>query len=171
MSDAPKRSRSFERINKADLAHLAHLALRNLHGLFARKPHSAVYDGRLMLLCLCQGAAQHYVHRDRGVNDFDVWAFFRSYPKYSFPYRRHGTADFGPSRFGHNAREGSRFIGRRVDIMGRSVPVLDSDTAITALCRYLREGAAGSSACHLAQRPVVVIWPEALCGQVIWEGT
>ena len=118
------RHRSFKKIKRADLTRLAELALDDLRSLFKRKRRSRVYADRLMLLCLCQGAARHYVHGDRGINDLDVWAFFKQHPKYVFPYRRHGFADFGPSRFGRHPKDKARFAGRRVDILGRSIPVL-----------------------------------------------
>ena len=122
--------RSFEKIKLTDLARLADLALDDLRSLFNRKPRSRVYAKRLMLLCLCQGAARHYVYGDRGINDFDVWAFFRPHPEYRFPYRRHGRVDFGPSRFGRNPKGAARFTGRRIDVMGRSIPVLKREKPI-----------------------------------------
>lgn len=164
-----RRYRSFEKIKSTDLARLAELALDDLRSLFRRKPQYRVYAKRLMLLCLCQGAAQHYVYGDRGVNDFDVWAFFRPYPEYGFPYRRHGRVDFGPSRFGRNPQDAARFTGRRIDVMGRSIPVLKSEKPIAAVQRYLREAPRGSSPWFLAQRPVVVVWPRAYRGRVIWK--
>lgn len=164
------RYRSFEKITKTDLARLADLTLSDLRSIFNRKSHSRVYAKRLMLLCLCQGAARHYVNGDRGINDFDVLAFFRPYPKYCFPYRRHGRVDFGPSRFGRDPRD-KRFIGRRIDVMGRSVPVFKREKPIAAVRRYLCEAPRGSSPWHLAQRPVVVVWPRSRRGSVIWKGT
>ena len=74
MAKFVRRYRSFEKIKRTDLARLADLALGDLRGQFKRNPRSRVYEKRLMLLCLCQGAAQHYVDGDRGVNDFDIWA-------------------------------------------------------------------------------------------------
>jgi hypothetical protein len=165
-----RRYRSFEKITRADLARLADLALADLRSLFKRKRHSQVYADRLMLMCLCQGAAQHYLHGDRGINDFDVWAFFRQHPKCVFPYRRHGFADFGPSRFGRYPKDKARFTGRRVDILGRSLPVLGNEGSTAALQRYLREAPRGSSPWYLAQRPVVILWPASMRGRVIWNG-
>ena len=105
MSQSP--GRSFERITRADLRRLKDLALRDFGSFFDRH-QGHPYSGRLMLICLCQGAAQHYVKptrggdsdRQGGVNDFDVWGFFRARPDgRPFPYRRRGVQDFGPSKF------------------------------------------------------------------------
>ena len=61
------------------------------------------------------GAARHYIYGDRGVQDFDLWGFFREIPGHPFPYRRRGTHDFGPSKFGRNPDDGPYYEGRRVD--------------------------------------------------------
>ena len=170
MAKFVRRHRSFEKIKRADLTRLAELTLDDLRSLFKRNRRSRVYADRLMLVCLCQGAARHYVHGDRGINDLDVWAFFRRHPKYVFPYRRHGFADFGPSRFGRNPKDKARFTGRRVDILGRSIPVLRNEGSTAAVQRYLRDAPRGSSPWHLARRPVVILWPGSLRGRVIWSG-
>jgi hypothetical protein len=167
-----RRHRSFKKIERVDLTRLADLALGDLHSLFTRKPKTGVYAKRLMLLCLCQGAAQHYVYSDRGINDFDVWAFFRLHSKHGFPYRWHGRIDFGPSRFGRTKDDKARFTGRRIDVFGRSIPVLKTEKPIDAVQRYLHQAPRGSrsSPWHLAQRPVVIIWPKSMRGRVIWKG-
>jgi hypothetical protein len=167
MSTATKDERSFERITIADLSHLAELGMNDFAGLFERSPYSRPYRDRLILMCLCQGAARHYVHRDRGVNDFDVWGFFRRLPGRPFPYRRRGTQDFGPSRFGRNIESG--FGGRRVDVIGRSIEVGRSESAIHAVQRYLDEGRT-DSAHLLSLRPAIALWPAENLGRVIWEG-
>jgi hypothetical protein len=132
-----------------------------------------------MLICLCQGAALHYVaphggvatDRKGGVNDFDVWGFFRDRPNHHrpFPPRRHGFQDFGPSKFGRNPYDKPRFTGRRVDLFGRSIEKQRSETPVRTLQRYLREGRK-PSARRLAERPVVVLWPSEQRGQIIWKG-
>jgi hypothetical protein len=167
MSNAPRRSRSFERITVADLKRLAKLANADLHDLFHRTP-SSVYSGHCFLMCLCQGGAQHFVHRDRGVHDFDVWAFFHKHPSRPFPYRRLGKVDFGPSRFGRNPNDDPKFTGRRVGVIGRSLSVSKNETPVASVQRYLRE-AKTKSAMLLAERPVVAIWPDAYLGKLIWE--
>ncbi len=75
MSDSPNRS--FERIEIDDLRRLVEKAQGDLDSLFKRKPPaSGVYEGRCVLLCLCQGAALHFVRGERGVQDFDVLGLF-----------------------------------------------------------------------------------------------
>jgi hypothetical protein len=167
MGNLPNQFRSFERITRSDLLKLAKIALDDLEDLFARRANCRRYQTRLLMICLCQGAAQHYVYRDRGIADFDVWAFFKALPK-EFPPRRHGRKDFGPSKFGRNAKGPKHFIGRRVDLLGRSIRVLRTDTAAKAVRRYFKEPKT-TSARHLAMRPAIVIWPLRSCGKVLWN--
>ena len=160
--------RSFEPIETHHLRKLADLAMSDLAGLFARRPRTGdLYRNRLMLLCLCQGAARHFVHRNRGVKDFDVWAFFSEHPERTFPYRRRGTRDFGHSRFGASpGDEGYR--GRRVDVLGRSIPCVDGQEHADCVREWLR-GEKTKSSREVAQSPVVVIHPAADVGSIIWN--
>jgi hypothetical protein len=176
MSD--RQNRSFETITRADLRRLSKRAHADFDSLFERHDRWRPYSNRLMLICLGQGAAQHYVSpthgtasdRDGGVNDFDLWGFFRARRnERPFPLRRHGRQDFCPSKFGRSPDDPPRFTGRRIDVFGRSVDVRPSEAPTEAVQRFLRE-------CHtntihlLAQQPLVVIWPDDLCGKVIWKG-
>lgn len=173
------RYRSFEKITRADLRRLSMLAHADFDTFFRRHERWRRYSDRLILICLCQGAARHYVEpnrvvtsdREGGVNDFDVWGFFRDRPNdRPFPPRRHGFQDFGPSKFGRNPNDKPRFTGRRVDVLGRSISMLRSETPIQSVQRYLREGRTESSR-RLAERPVVVVWPSEDCGRIIWKGS
>ena len=74
VSNSPHRS--FERITTNDLARVAQIAFDDFADLCQRKEYCRRYADRLRLICLCQGAARHYVHHDRGVWDFDLWGFF-----------------------------------------------------------------------------------------------
>ena len=166
MSNSPNRS--FARITPDDLARLAQIVLDDFADLCQRKEYCRRYADRLRLICLCQGAARHYVHHDRGVCDFDLWGFFEEVPGHPFPYRRRGEHDFGPSKFGRNPDDGDPFKGRRVDVIGRSIRMSDDKTPTAAVQRYPRE-ARTESAALLAERPVVVVWPGEDFGRVIWD--
>jgi hypothetical protein len=107
MSNSPHRS--FACITPNDLARLAQIALDDFTELCRRKEYCRRYADRLRLICLCQGAARHYVHHDRGVWDFDLWGFFEEVPGYPFPYRRRGEHDLMFSCFGYRM---SGCIGR-----------------------------------------------------------
>jgi hypothetical protein len=161
--------RSFGRITAADLRRLATLAQGYFDDLFDRRPSvSGKFRRRLLLMALCQGAALHYVDRSHGIKDFDVWAFFRALPNVQFPNRgTHGRRDFGPSRFGRQPGD-KGYQGRRVDILGRSIDVRRGENKAAALRRYLAKGKRGSTPWHLAQRPVIAIYPEAILGRQLW---
>jgi len=162
--------RSFERLSLDDLRRLAELALTDLRGLYARRPETAsLYADRLIALCLCQGAAEHFVHPGRGIKDLDVWAFYREHPARAFPYRRRGIVDFGRSKLGRHPND-KGFAGRRVDVIGRSIPTQNGENRIEAIRDWLR-GQHSESAQHLARRPVVLIYPEDSLGKVIWDPT
>jgi hypothetical protein len=167
MSKSPHRS--FARITRNDLARLARIALDDFSDLCRRQKYSCRYVDRLRPICLCQGAARHYVQGDRGVQDFDLWGFFDEVRGHPFPYRRCGKHDFGPSKFGHNPEDGDAFKGRRVDVIGRSISISKDQTPIETVQRYLRE-ASTVSASPLAERPVIVVWPNRNCGKDIWDG-
>jgi len=166
MSNSPHRS--FEKITRDDLAHLAQVARADFADLCQRKEYSRPYLDRLRLLCLCQGAARHYVHGDRGVQDFDLWGFFEVIPDHKFPPRRRGKHDFGPSKFGRNPDDGNSFKGRRVDVIGRSISMAKNETSMESVRRYLREKRT-TSASLLAERPVIALWPVNYFDQVIWD--
>jgi hypothetical protein len=157
-----------ERIEKSDLHHLARIAAEVEAGLFARHPAgSGRYAGRLLCRALCQGAGLHYADHANGVKDFDIWSFYAERTDGPFPARWRGTADFGHSRFGRLPGDPPRYQGRRVDLMGRSLPAdLTADPA-EVLRNYLSAGRT-SSARALAAKAVVLIAPSDRAGEIIW---
>jgi hypothetical protein len=87
---------SSEKITKGDLARLAKLTLEDLGDFFSRRPEMGdLYRNRLLALCLCQGAADHYVNGEHGVKDFDVWAFFRCASASAVPSASHWARRLG----------------------------------------------------------------------------
>jgi hypothetical protein len=116
---------------------------------------------------LCQGAALHYVDHTNGVKDFDVWSFYAEHPDGPFSARWRGTADFGPSKFGRFPGDPLHYQGRRVDLMGRSLPVPLAADPASALKGYLSAPQTASSRA-LAAKAAVLIVPSDRAGETIW---
>lgn len=162
--------RSHEAIDLRDLERLSELAGEWLESLALRLPDgpSGSNRERLKFIALAQGAALHFVDRHHGVKDFDLWAFFEEVEsELPFPHRTVWHVDFGPSRFGVNPDDASQgYRGRRVDLMGRTIPFGPENDIVAAIRSWLRSGTA--SAEYLAQRPLVAIFPNPLMGRIIW---
>ena len=157
--------RSFEPLTDDHLARLSGIAQDLLRDRVFRTPVGRQYKDRLILLALCQGGAQHYVDGVAGVKDLDVWAFFRGGIKTPFPWRARWRADFGPSRLGrHPADDG--YLGRRVDVMGRSIPANDANGE-EAVLAWLR--GRSMSAKLLIKRPVIGLYPPKIFAQPLWS--
>ncbi|MGH9159908.1 MAG: hypothetical protein ACRD2X_07965, partial [Vicinamibacteraceae bacterium] len=90
MSSAPRSSRSFKEIRRADLRKLVRLAHADNERFFRKyRRWKRLYARRRSAIVLAQGAANHFVTRRKGVNDFDVWIFWDAHPRAPMPYRRH----------------------------------------------------------------------------------
>jgi hypothetical protein len=162
------RDRSLARIDVTDLLRLAALAADAESELFRRNPHgSGRYVGRLLGRALCQGAALHYLNGKNGVKDFDIWSFYAQYDDWPFPPRWRGTRDFGSSKFGRYPGDPPRYSGRRVDLLGRSLPVAPGTDPADAVRRYLTAWRT-DSAMALAAKAVVLIDPQNRAGEIVW---
>ncbi len=160
--------RSFARIDAADLLRLAALAAEAEAELFERHPGgSGRYVGRLLGRALCQGAALHYVNGKNGVKDFDVWSFYAQHDDWPFPARWRGTRDFGPSKFGRYPADPPQYTGRRVDLLGRSLPAAPGADPAHAIRAYLAAGRT-TSARALAAKAAVLIVPVDRVGEIVW---
>jgi|ERR1035437_5765438 hypothetical protein len=153
--------RSFEKITDEDLKKLASIAAEDRRDFLARKPQ---YTEEFLCSALCQGAALHFVDRENGVKDFDVWSFYaekKGVPP--FPARRHARVDLGESKFGKEPGESLK--GRRVDIFGRSIE--SNGNAVKSVQRYLRDRPT-RSAYFPAKKAVVLLEPANLRGTITW---
>jgi hypothetical protein len=159
--------RPLARIEIADLLRLAALAADAEAELFRRNPQGSGHAGHLLGRALCQGAALHYMDEINGVKDFDIWSFYAQYDDWPFPARWRGTRDFGPSKFGRYSGDPPRYAGRRVDLLGRSLPAAPSADPADVLRRYLADGRTGSAKA-LAAKAVVLIDPQNLVGEIVW---
>lgn len=143
------------------------------------------FRGRVIAVVLAHGAATHYVTREKGVKDLDIWTFFSLPPGYDrFPAdQRHRHVDFGLSEFGrqlydfgkacHEAerrrweRWHDQHQGRRVDLMMRGLKVKPSADPAEAVRGWLA-GRAGSPRA-LREGAVVLTDPPDRRGEVIWR--
>lgn len=119
---------------------------------FVRNARYTVYADRLVLIALCQGAAQHYYGGGNGVKDVDLWLFFEEHPVVRIPHiancRRSISVTF-PA------------LGvRRVDLMKKMIPanfVVPGDPLMTVKS-YLT-GSQNTTPVYLSQKPVVGLYP------------
>jgi hypothetical protein len=165
MSNVGPEYRSYLPIARADLRRLAEIARRDREAYFVAHSYWAeLYADRLLCTALCQGAALHYLNGETGINDLDIFSFFRRHPDRDWYPRRRVVYDFGDPKFGQSADK-PRFVGRRVDCMGRSIDAVLGEEPVTAVRRYLRAGRT-TTARLLAQKAVILLEPA--CGVVVW---
>lgn len=173
-------------LTRSHLTRLSKLAGEDRERFYIAQP---VYRGRWIATVLAQGAALHYLDREHGVKDLDVWLFF-SLPegRIRFPAdRRNRHVDFGPSDLGRqrydlaNAKDDRQrsqwerwqreHEGRRVDLMMRGLScALDVDPA-EAVRVWLDRGArrGSGSPWYLRQKAVILIDPAHRRGEVVWD--
>lgn len=81
------------------------------------------YEGlELIDICLCQGSARHFMRKGgKGINDFDLWLFFKDNDGVpDFPVRLVANEYFPDKKFG-SSTDCSNKPGRRIDIIGRTI--------------------------------------------------
>lgn len=164
MTRASVSERSYATINDDDLRCLAGIAREDLADFAARHNRPHLLDN-LLCIALCQGAALHYLNQTNGVKDFDVYLFFAKGRERDFNARRRTKYDYGLSRFGRHPKD-LGYKGRRVDVIGRSIPHRSDETAVQSVQRYL-DVKRSKTAWHLARKAVVVLEPARLRGRVI----
>jgi hypothetical protein len=163
-------TRSCEPIDQADLERLGRIADAELDEFFARNPRLAAWRGRVRIIALAQGGADHYLRRRRGIWDLDIIICFAYDPTLPRLFRRNPTHwDWGPSKFGRCPYDDPSYTGRAVDVMLWVIP--DRPDPIEGLREWLSERVAKKPNAirtpDLAHEPVVLIRPEP--GRVVWD--
>jgi hypothetical protein len=150
-------------VRERELRSLVDLARREERDFFRRNPHLvAPYRGRLLAVCLCQGAALQYLRVGYGVSDFDIHFFYLQNPS----KRRLSRA----VRRIHPAAVG-RIENMPVDFVRTVVPALITPArrgTSEHLRAFLRDPPT-ANATHLAEKAVIGLLPKRLFGEVIWR--
>lgn len=168
MSTIGPEGRSYEVITLSDLQRLADIAEQDRLSFFSFYPDWAKqYQDRVLGVALCQGAAMHFVDKTTGVQDFDVYTFYARHPARPWYAKRMKHGDFGLPKFG-KSHGMSDYVGRRVDLMGRSLDVPPGTDPAIAIRTWLASGRPGSSAGYLATKAVVLLSPHGRRGEVVW---
>jgi hypothetical protein len=158
--------RSRKVITKSDLRRLLKLAKADISDFFERNDkYKENYQGKEVLVALCQGAALHFIDKRNGVKDFDVW-FFYPWKDITLPYRRKGIVDFGKSKFGKRAHL-KGFAGRTIDVLMRSDVHFNDGAPDACLQAYLAKPKT-ETARLLGQKAVVGLYPQKVFGKVLW---
>jgi hypothetical protein len=159
-------SRSMAEITLDDLATLSKIAADDRRVFFSVQRKCHELSSRVLGVALCQGAALHFIDRQNGVKDFDVWTFYAATTRQPFPPRRTASRDFGFPKFG-KSRDRPDYVGRRVDLLGRSIPATLHEDPVLAIRRYLNAGLT-ESARRLREKAVVMIEPKNRRGTIVW---
>lgn len=167
-----RKNRSKAKITKTDLKKLLKLTRSDYNDFVKRHPKYKSLN--IMSICLCQGAALHYVDGKNGIRDFDTYIFFDNKSAIRYPVRRIGYRDFGKSKFGKtfhhpgkNVNKHKNEKGRSIDIMGRQIEHIDNDYK-KSIKKWLQD-AKSDTPYFLSQKAVVVLEPKKDLGEVIWK--
>lgn len=154
--------RLFDPLTESDLQPLREIALAEHAAFVVRNPHlGAVYADHLIGICLCQGAASHYLDPRIGVKDFDIWFFYLEDPRARIPHRARKRVSDGPK-------------GRPIDFLRRAIPAPVAEhyagEPAEAIMAYLLQRDTKTKRA-LLQKAVVGLAPDALFGRILWRGT
>lgn len=156
-----KSKRLMIALTRNDLEHLKELSLKEHDAFFERNSHlRTAYYGSLIGICLCQGAASHYLDPKVGVADWDIWHFYIEDRKTNFPYRAHKRIDNG-------------YRGKSVDFLKRAISkeIYDSCSSRPerTIMKYLLERNTKTKR-KLLEKAIIGLYPNALLGRVLWKG-
>ena len=79
-----------------------------------------------------------YIDSKTGINDFDIYTFYKRHPVKDWYAKRIKSYDFGSMKFGKSIDK-AKFIGRRVDCLSRGIDVIADEGVVTTMRRYLEE--------------------------------
>ena len=154
-------NRSYFSLNINDLKKLKKLALKEHEEFFKRNPHlKSAYYNSLIGICLCQGAASHYLNPSVGIKDFDIWFFYVKDDSTYFPYGARKRIKIG-------------YKGKPIDFLKRAIPknIYDSNFNNTEqiIMNYLLKRDTTTKKL-LLKKAIIGLYPNRIFGKEFWRG-
>jgi len=144
-----------------DLKQLRGLALKEHKQFFRRNPHlKRAYCNSLIAICLCQGAASHYLNSRVGIKDFDIWHFYVENESINFPYRAWKRIENG-------------YKEKPIDFLKRAIPrslfgaYPNSPERVILEYMFTRNTLTKTL---LLKKAVIGLFPNEIFGKVLWKG-
>lgn len=145
-----------------ELRDLVVLARNEEQAFFSRNPHLMdLYQGRLVLIALCQGAALQYIGSGYGVKDFDIHFFYAQNPNKPRLSRAVKRIHANVGTFPEKPIDFVRTVIPRID------PPSTPDGVINSVRHFLKHTPT-ANAWNLAQKAVVGLMPSHLYAIQIW---
>jgi hypothetical protein len=153
--------RSYFPLTIDDLRQLKELALKEHDDFFRRNPHlEKAYRNSLIAICLCQGAALHYINPTVGVKDFDIWHFYIENESTPFPYRAWKRIENG-------------YRGKPIDFLKRAIPRHIYEKHIDEPDRAVLEYLLARNTITkrlLLKKAIIGLYPDKIFSKILWRG-
>lgn len=153
--------RIYDSISERDLLALKDFGIREHEEFFKRNSYlKKDFYRSLAGICLCQGAALHYLNQKTGIKDFDVWHFYANNENVTLRCRR-------PKRI-KNA-----YMGRDIDFLKRAIPknifALFPNNLEKIIMSFLLERNTKSKNL-LLKKAVIGLYPNNIFAKILWKG-
>jgi hypothetical protein len=153
--------RIYDIITNDDLRQLSELSLKEHEEFFKRNRRlKGAYFNSLIGVCLCQGAASHYINPNIGIKDFDIWFFYVENKSIDFPYRAIRTIKKG-------------YKNKPIDFLRRAIPKgiydLFPDDPEKIIMKYLLEKNTTTKK-FLIKKAIIGLFPKKIYGKVLNKG-
>ena len=154
--------RYYEKLTTDDLKEMRDYALRELERFCQiGQGKYSIYKEKLVAICLCQGAAKHYVYQKNGVEDIDIWFFFEEDENVKIPH----IGNMRKLIWATLTKLGTKPF----DFLKKMIPldfVVENDKSKT-IHNYL-ERCKTRTAEILSEKPIVGLYPDEVFGKVLW---
>ena len=152
--------RTYDLLTIDDFRVLKELAIKEHEAFFRRNKHlREAYGNNLVAICLCQGAASHYLNPTVGVKDIDIWLFYKDCPGVNFPARS-------------RKRDDNAYMGKPIDWLRRAIPAemveASDNEAGLAMRAYIEKR--NINKWQLLKKAIIGLYPEQILGEIIWKG-
>ena len=155
--------RLYEPLTKHDIEQLKEIALKEHEKFFERNPRlKEAYYNSLIGICLCQGAASHYLNPEVGIKDFDIWHFYTENNTTRFSCRR-------PKKL----KLPNGYRGKPIDFLKRAIPsdIYNSNFGSPGqiIMNYLFEKNTKTKTL-LLKKAIIGLYPDEIFNKILWKG-